>query len=49
MLRPTEDKGGSWQWREHRCCARFFQGYMEGGASEGIRAATEILADLKRA
>jgi monoamine oxidase len=30
-------------------CSQDFQGYMEGGASEGVRAATEILADLKRA
>jgi len=25
-----------------------FQGFMEGGASEGVRAASEILADLKK-
>ena len=25
-----------------------FQGFMEGGASEGVRAANEILADLKK-
>lgn len=30
-------------------CSQDFQGYMEGGASEGVRAAVEILADLKRA
>jgi monoamine oxidase len=30
-------------------CSQDFQGYMEGGASEGVRAAGEILADLKRA
>jgi len=30
-------------------CSQDFQGYMEGGASEGVRAANEILADLKRA
>jgi monoamine oxidase len=30
-------------------CSQDFQGYMEGGASEGVRAATEILGDLKRA
>jgi len=28
-------------------CSQNFQGYMEGGASEGIRAANEILADYK--
>jgi monoamine oxidase len=28
-------------------CSQDFQGYMEGGASEGIRAANEILADYK--
>lgn len=28
-------------------CSTDFQGYMEGGASEGVRAAEEILADLK--
>jgi monoamine oxidase len=28
-------------------CSQDFQGYMEGGASEGIRAAGEILDDLK--
>jgi monoamine oxidase len=30
-------------------CSQDFQGYMEGGASEGVRAANEILADLKKA
>jgi monoamine oxidase len=30
-------------------CSQDFQGYMEGGASEGVRAGSEILADLKRA
>jgi monoamine oxidase len=25
-----------------------FQGFMEGGASEGVRAAKEILTDLKK-
>jgi monoamine oxidase len=30
-------------------CSQDFQGYMEGGASEGVRAANEILADLKHA
>ncbi len=30
-------------------CSQDFQGYMEGGASTGVAAATEILADLKRA
>jgi monoamine oxidase len=30
-------------------CSQDFQGYMEGGASEGARAGNEILADLKRA
>lgn len=30
-------------------CSQDFQGFMEGGASEGIRAANEILADLKKA
>jgi monoamine oxidase len=28
-------------------CSQDFQGFMEGGASEGIRAANEILGDLK--
>jgi monoamine oxidase len=28
-------------------CSQDFQGFMEGGASEGVRAAGEILADLK--
>ena len=28
-------------------CSQDFQGYMEGGASEGQRAATEILNDYK--
>jgi monoamine oxidase len=28
-------------------CSQNFQGYMEGGASEGARAANEILADYK--
>jgi monoamine oxidase len=28
-------------------CSQDFQGYMEGGASEGVRAAGEILAALK--
>jgi monoamine oxidase len=28
-------------------CSQDFQGFMEGGASEGIRAAGEILGDLK--
>jgi monoamine oxidase len=28
-------------------CSTSFQGFMEGGASEGVRAANEILADLK--
>jgi monoamine oxidase len=27
-------------------CSTSFQGFMEGGASEGARAANEILADL---
>jgi monoamine oxidase len=30
-------------------CSQDFQGFMEGGASEGVRAANEILADLKHA
>jgi monoamine oxidase len=30
-------------------CSQDFQGYMEGGASTGVAAATEILADLKHA
>ena len=30
-------------------CSQDFQGFMEGGASEGARAANEILADLKKA
>jgi monoamine oxidase len=30
--------------REH--CSQDFQGYMEGGAEEGIRAANEILTGL---
>ena len=29
-------------------CSQDFQGFMEGGASEGVRAASEILADLKK-
>jgi monoamine oxidase len=29
-------------------CSTNFQGFMEGGASEGVRAANEILADLKK-
>ena len=28
-------------------CSQDFQGYMEGGASEGVRAAGEVLAALK--
>jgi monoamine oxidase len=28
-------------------CSQDFQGFMEGGAAEGVRAANEILADLK--
>jgi monoamine oxidase len=28
-------------------CSQDFQGFMEGGAAEGVRAATEILGDLK--
>ena len=27
-------------------CSTSFQGFMEGGASEGVRAANEILTDL---
>jgi monoamine oxidase len=30
-------------------CSQDFQGYMEGGASTGVAAANEILADVKRA
>jgi monoamine oxidase len=30
-------------------CSQDFQGFMEGGASEGVRAAGEILADLRKA
>ena len=30
-------------------CSQDFQGFMEGGAQEGVRAAGEILADLKKA
>jgi monoamine oxidase len=29
-------------------CSQDFQGFMEGGASEGMRAANEVLADLKK-
>jgi monoamine oxidase len=29
-------------------CSQDFQGFIEGGASEGLRAASEVLADLKR-
>jgi monoamine oxidase len=29
-------------------CSQDFQGFMEGGASEGVRAAYEILGDLKK-
>jgi monoamine oxidase len=28
-------------------CSQDFQGFMEGGAAEGVRAANEILGDLK--
>jgi monoamine oxidase len=28
-------------------CSQDFQGYMDGGAAEGVRAANETLADLK--
>jgi monoamine oxidase len=30
-------------------CSQDFQGFMEGGASEGVRAAYEILGDVKKA
>jgi monoamine oxidase len=30
-------------------CSQDFQGFMEGGASEGVRAANEILSDVKKA
>ena len=30
-------------------CSTNFQGFMEGGASEGVRAANEILTDLTKA
>jgi monoamine oxidase len=30
-------------------CSQDFQGYMEGGASTGLAAANEVLADLKKA
>jgi monoamine oxidase len=29
-------------------CSQDFQGFMEGGAAEGVRAAGEVLADLKK-
>ena len=29
-------------------CSQDFQGFMEGGASEGARAANEILQDYKK-
>ena len=29
-------------------CSTDFQGFMEGGAAEGVRAANEILGDLKK-
>jgi monoamine oxidase len=29
-------------------CSINFQGFMEGGASEGVRAANEVLSDLKK-
>jgi monoamine oxidase len=29
-------------------CSQDFQGFMEGGASEGLRAASEVLAELKK-
>jgi monoamine oxidase len=29
-------------------CSQDLQGFMEGGASEGLRAANEILGDLKK-
>jgi len=35
-----------WNAGEH--CSQDFQGYMEGGASEGIRAANEIVSALKK-
>ena len=28
-------------------CSQDFQGYMEGGASEGVRAGGDILDDLR--
>jgi monoamine oxidase len=30
-------------------CSQDFQGFMEGGASEGVRAANDLLAEFKRA
>jgi monoamine oxidase len=30
-------------------CSQDFQGYMEGGASEGVRAANDLLAEFKKA
>lgn len=45
--------GGSEAERSGKChfagehCSLEFQGYMEGGAAEGLRAANEILADYK--
>jgi monoamine oxidase len=30
-------------------CSQDFQGYMEGGASEGVRAANDLLTEFKRA
>ena len=29
-------------------CSQDFQGFMEGGASEGVRAANEVLGDLRK-
>jgi len=45
VRQPDPAKGRCHFAGEH--CSQDFQGYMEGGASEGARAAGEILNDLK--
>jgi monoamine oxidase len=44
--KPQGPKGTIHFAGEH--CSQDFQGYMEGGAAEGARAANEILAALKK-
>jgi monoamine oxidase len=43
---PSTTTGNCHFAGEH--CSQDFQGYMEGGASEGARAANEILQDYKK-